>query len=175
MKERTNTTTTTNKTINEKANKMLEKALATKETAKTDNKKETKTDSKKDNKTDAPKTETKKDNKTETKKDAPKEKVYKDAKINNDKVDKKVVTAINKDVTELKKALAQLIKDDKTITINIDYKKAKITVKKANKLIARINKRKTDFYLRTYKDSKETIAKNQSLDNCTKAIEKLLK
>ena len=151
-----NNTTTTNATVDtliEKANKAnptVDKPKA-------------------DDKPAAPKADDKKAN------DKPKAKTYKDAVVNKDAVDKKVATALDADKRAIKTALDKYIKDDKTITVNIDYKKAKITVKRANKLIARLNKRKNDFYLRTYKDSKETIAKNQTLDACTKAIEKLLK
>ena len=64
----------------------------------------------------------------------------------------------------------KLAEADSTKQINRDYKKAKITVKADNKLIARINVRKTSYYLRTYKDKKETIKKDASFADIKNAI-----
>lgn len=164
-----NNNTTANATIDALTKKALDANQKADTATKTDDK------PKVDDKPAAPKADDKPKANDKKADDKPKAKTYKDAAVNKDKVEKKVATALDADKKAIKAALDKYIKDDKTITVNIDYKKAKITVKRANKLIARLNKRKNDFYLRTYKDSKETIAKNQTLDACTKAIEKLLK
>lgn len=55
-------------------------------------------------------------------------------------------------------------------TIAIDWKKPKITVKRNNRLIARINVRAKSYYLRTYHDSIETVTKNATLEQIKKAV-----
>lgn len=167
-----NTTTTTNATVDTITKKALEA-----QTAQTD---KPKTDS-----TDKPKTEDKPKPKTDKKEDKPK-KALKDETVNADAVtDKEAKKRIDNVKTELNKALRMTVpandkdkpkkrEDRKNVYINIDYKKAKVTIKLDNVLLARINVRKNDYYLRTYKNKAEHIAKNQTLEACTKAIEKLL-
>lgn len=56
-----------------------------------------------------------------------------------------------------------------TYSINIDFAKSKLTVKDGNKLVARVNLRTKNFYLRTYDTGKEVITKQATLEDVLRA------
>lgn len=70
----------------------------------------------------------------------------------------------------IKKLFFALRKLDETTVVNVDFKKAKITVKRNNRLVARINVRVKSYYLRAYHDSIKTVTKDASLEQIKKAI-----
>lgn len=91
-----------------------------------------------------------------------------------DETEKEPYTCINYEDAKYKLATMHLFNilrkfvDD--CTIAIDWKKPKITVKRNNRLVARINVRAKSYYLRTYKDSVETVTKNATLEQIKKAV-----